>query len=104
MGTSASCGKDLGFTQASTSRRSSASDTVSSPRFTPGWAEKLRARSYYKPPVSMDCKTCDALLADYERSVHVFMNAVLTFREAEGDDSTMSVEEMNRLSQNCKDT
>ena len=52
----------------------------------------------------MDCETCDALLADYKRSVHVFMNAVLTFRETEGDDSTMSVEEMDRLSQNCKDT
>jgi hypothetical protein len=59
--------------------------------------EEQLARSYYKPPVSMDRKTCDALLADYERSVHVFMNAVLTFREAEGDDSKMSVEEADRL-------
>jgi hypothetical protein len=51
----------------------------------------------------MDCKTCDALLADYERSVHVFINAVLSFREAEGDDSTMSVEEADRLQLKCKD-
>ena len=51
----------------------------------------------------MDCKICDALLADYKRSVHVFVNAVLTFREAAGDDSTMSVEEADRLQLKCKD-
>ena len=43
------------------------------------------------------------MLAAYERSVHVFVNAVLTFREAEGDDSTMSVEEAARLQLKCKD-
>ena len=51
----------------------------------------------------MKCKTCDTLLAAYQRSVHVFVNVVLTFREAEGDDSTMSVEEADRLQLKCKD-
>ena len=50
----------------------------------------------------MKCKRCNTLLAAYERSVHVFVNAVLTFREAEGDDSTMSVEEDHRLHLKCK--
>jgi hypothetical protein len=45
----------------------------------------------------MECKMCDALVACYNRSVHVFVNAVLTFREAQGDDSAMSVEEADRL-------
>ena len=54
----------------------------------------------------MNCKTCDILLAVYKRSVHVFVTTVLTFltfRQAEGDDSTMSVEEVDRLQLERKD-
>ena len=47
----------------------------------------------------MDCKTCDELLTGYRREVALFKNAVRDF----GDDSRPATQEMQHLSQKCKD-
>jgi hypothetical protein len=52
----------------------------------------------------MACKTCDKLLGTYKREVTEFRNAVLNVSGAVGDDSRLAIKEMERLSQNCKDT
>ena len=52
----------------------------------------------------MSCKRCDELLATYKRDVSQFRNVVLKVAGALGDDSRLAVKEMDRLSQNCKDT
>jgi hypothetical protein len=43
-------------------------------------------------------------MATYRRDVTLFGNAVLKVAGAVGDDSRLAAEQMDRLSQNCKDT
>jgi hypothetical protein len=43
-------------------------------------------------------------MATYRHDVTVFGNAVLKVAGAVGDDSMLASKEMDRLSQNCKDT
>ena len=52
----------------------------------------------------MSCRRCDELLATYRRDVTLFGNVVLKVAGAIGDDSRLAVKEMDRLSQNCKET
>ena len=40
----------------------------------------------------MDCKTCDELLGDYKRSVHLFTKAVLNIAGVRGIDSRLAFE------------
>ena len=54
--------------------------------------------------MSMACKRCDELLATYKREVTLLRNAVLNVAGTLGDDSRLAIREMDRLSQNCKDT
>ena len=44
------------------------------------------------------------MMATYRRDVTVFGNAVLKVAGAVGDDSRLASKEMDRLSQNCRDT
>src|SRR6516225_4616216 len=52
---------------------------------------------------AMECKTCDALLADYKRRVGLFTNAERGFRGLLGDEFPMALKELKRLKQACKD-
>jgi hypothetical protein len=50
----------------------------------------------------MACKTCDDLLSDYKREVRLFINVVLKIPGQLGDDSRVTPQEMDRLSQKCR--
>ena len=51
---------------------------------------------------TMACKTCDELLAAYKREVRLFMNVVLNIPGRLRDDSRMTPQEWDRLSQKCR--
>jgi len=51
----------------------------------------------------MDCKTCDALLEEYKRSVSFFKNAVRDNSGSLGTDSRLASEHTRRLAQQCRD-
>jgi hypothetical protein len=50
----------------------------------------------------MACKTCDELLAVYKREVRLFTNVLLNTPGVPGDDSSVTFQELDRLSQNCR--
>lgn len=47
------------------------------------------------------CKTCDALMGDYEYRVGLFKNAVRNFTGAIGDDADRGAGEVERLRREC---
>ena len=51
----------------------------------------------------MACKTCDELLAAYERGVTLFGNAVLKISGALGDDSRLAIQEAAHSLVQCRD-
>ena len=51
----------------------------------------------------MECKTCDVLLAAYKQSVSLYTNAEQSFRGALKGDSRVTLKELRRLRQACKD-
>jgi hypothetical protein len=53
--------------------------------------------------LSMDCKTCEELLAAYKRSIGFFTKAVQRIPARFGDDSREAAELVNRLRQGFKD-
>jgi hypothetical protein len=50
----------------------------------------------------MECKTCDALLVDYKRTVCVYKNAVRNIPGTQ-EDSTLAIAEAERLKQQCRE-
>lgn len=51
----------------------------------------------------MECKTCDALLADYKCRVRLFAEAERRFRSVIRDDFRLALKKLKRLKQACKD-
>jgi hypothetical protein len=51
----------------------------------------------------MECTTCEALLASYKQVVSLYMNAEQSFRGALGGDSLLTLKQLRRLRQACKD-
>ena len=60
-------------------------------------------REYRKPPASMDCKTCEELVADYKRSVGFFTKVVHRIPGILGDDARVVVFELDLLRQKVKE-
>jgi hypothetical protein len=51
----------------------------------------------------MECKTCDALLANYKLAVRLFADAEQSFRGAVRSDFQLALKELKRLKQACRD-
>lgn len=51
----------------------------------------------------MECQTCGALLAEYKQRVRLFTNAERRLRGTIRDDFRLTLKELQRLKQACRD-
>jgi hypothetical protein len=51
----------------------------------------------------MECKTCDALLADYKRQVALYTNAEQGFRGLLRGEFPLALKELKRLKRACRE-